>query len=196
MFNQKNYIDVFLANYKNHLFTNNSVLRIERELKMPCYQVIGIHKLTPEQNAGKHNLYLDVIDINGKRIPERIEWGWLGQRQNEIANPVILDKPASEPSGNISLGGFQIVWARVLGKPSDTVSNVTTGLPDEGPGNTWGHHSYYVAFLWVETGIPVVPPVIPPPVIPPNPDDANREWFEKGRKSMKEAIIVEINKLK
>lgn len=194
MFNHRKYLDTFLSNYKHQIFTNNSVARIERFVdNKPHYHIIGIHKLLPEENKSKHNLYLDVVDIQGKRIPEKIAWGWSGQRENEIANPVILDKPANEPSGNISIGGFQIVWAKVLGKDSDTITNVTTGLPDDGPNqwNTWGHHSYYCVWMWVES-TPATPPV--PPVITP-PSDRYEEGYKAGRRAVADAVMELINKI-
>lgn len=187
MLNHRNYLNTFLSEYKHQLFSNNSVLRVERA-NPPCYQIIGIHKLSPDENDGKHHLYMDVVNQQGKRIPEKVQWGWMGQREDEIANPVVLDKPLNEPSGNISLGGFQVVWAKVLGKVSDTVSNVTTGLPDEGPGNTWGHHSYYVVWVWVQS-TPPVPPVIEPP------GDRYAEGYKAGRRAMADAIMELINKV-
>lgn len=195
MFNHQQYLHKFLADYNAGQFHNNSAAQIERFPGNEAhYHLIGIHHLTPEENRSKHNLYLDVIDPSGKRLPERIEWGWSGQRQNETANPVLLDKPANEPSGNISIGGFQIVWAKVLGKPSDRIWGVTTGLPDEGPNqwNTWGHHSYYCVFMWTE-GIKVPPLPTVPPV--PSEEDAYQKGLEVGRAEMKDWIIREIKKL-
>lgn len=160
-FDYRAYLNQFLANYKVGTFTNDSVAKVTRTTETSdFYQLIGIHHLTGDENRGNHNLYMSVVDVSGKRINEKIEWGWEGQKPTEHVNPVVLDKPLNEPDGNISIGKGQIVWADVLGKNSDTISGVTTLLPDEGPFNTIGHHSYYCAWVWNE-GTPV-PPAPPP----------------------------------
>jgi hypothetical protein len=189
MFNHQFYLSKFIADYNAGRFSNNSVATVERTAASgPHYRVIGIHHLTGNENRGNHNLYLDVVDSTGKRRPERVEWGWQGQRPNEKANPVILDKPPYEPGGNISIGKGQIVWAQVLGQPSDRVSGVTTILPDEGPHNTIGHHSHYVVFMWVEGEAPGPEP--PPEPEPPPVDDCAglKEQVREAIKLMQAAL--------
>lgn len=159
MFNHQEYLQRFLTEYKAGRFYNDSEARVERA-STPCFRLIGVHHLSGYENRGKHNLYMDVVDTAGKRVNERIQWGWVGQRANEVANPVVLDKPLNEPSGNISIGAGQVIWARVLGKSSDTVYNVATLLPDEDGWNTLGHHSHYAVWMWVDD-IPEVPPEEP-----------------------------------
>lgn len=161
------YIAKFLADHKAGRFTNNSVLGINRAIAAPAFRVIGIHKLTPDENRSKRNLYAEVIDEASKRLLEELDWGWAGQRPNQVVQPVKLDKPANEPAGNISLDWGQVVWARVKGKPSDTIFNATTNLPDEGPEhwNTIGHHSYFVVWMWDEGDSPVIEPDLPPIVV-------------------------------
>lgn len=163
-FNHKTYLDQFLSDYKAGKFQNNSVAQVTRSFAVPKYQIIGVHHLTAAENVGNHNLYIDIINIDGHRMRNRVEWGWMGQRPDEKVNPVNLDKPMSEPSGNISIWAGQVIWAKVLGQDSDIISGVTTLLPDEGPGNTIGHHSHYVVWLWVENPIDPLPPVDPLPI--------------------------------
>ncbi len=165
IFNHRYYLDAFLADYRLGNFINNSVAKVYRTMEEGgCYRLIGIHKLTPDENRGKHNLYLDVVNIHGIRDRQQIDWGWVGQRRTEVVQPVVLDKPLDEPAGNISIGGGQVIWAKVLNRNSDMILNVTTGLPDESPGNTWGHHSYYTVWVWEEDrpGLPPVEPPAPP----------------------------------
>ena len=119
-----------------------------------------------------------MIDSNGKRLNEEIEWGWEGQKPNQITRPVKLDKPINEPAGNISLDWGQVVWARVKGKSSDKVIGITTNLPDEGPEhwNTIGHFSYFVVWMYYEGR------VIAPPVIPDDPELPTTAEYERGFK--------------
>lgn len=167
MINKQSYITKFRNLYSINIVNNNSVGIILPTIARPAFTIIGIHKLTPSENAGNHNLYMDVIDKNGKRLYEKIEWGWLGQRPNERPQPVTLDKPDNEPAGNIVIWGNQTIWAKVLGKTSDSVTNIHTQLADEGPGNTYGHFSYYVVWMLVDD---IIEPI---PVPPPDTDDCS-----------------------
>lgn len=120
------------------------------------WRVIGIHHLTPEENQGKHAVYIDVVDEAGNRVHNpnlRLRWGWEGQRPDEQTAPKLLDKPDSEPATNLDLYKGQHLWVQIEGDglPSDRVCNCHTNHPDEpGPhGETWnslGHHSFYVLF--------------------------------------------------
>lgn len=161
---RKQYLDNYLKNgYQPIVDTDTPI--ILTGTKFPRYDIIGIHHLTPSENVGKHNLFIDIINRNNDRIMyEQIEWGWEGQRPNEVTRPLVLDKPTSEPSGNIALGSNQTVWAKVLNKESDTVVNIHTRLPDEGSGNTIGHHSFYIVWLYTEDDGEVKPPPVDPPV--------------------------------
>lgn len=162
-FDYKRYVDKFVQNCNNGFPpTNNSVASITIPIHdaKKCFAIIGIHKLTPDENVGKHNLFMEVLDENGKRIHDSvIRWGWEGQKVSEVARPVILDKPNNEPAGNIPIWGTQTIWAEVshLNYPSDRVSNIHTRLPDEGQGNTYGHYSYLVVWMLVDEEIDDIP---------------------------------------
>lgn len=186
MFNHLDYLNNFLKDHRAGRFTNNSVIGVHRTAIAPSYRVIGVHKLTPDENRSKHNLFIDIVDATGKRMAEEIEWGWEGQRPNQIVQPVKLDKPDNEPSGNIVIGGNQNIWAKVKDKNSDKLFNVVTALPDEGPEhwNTWGHHSYYVAWMWDYNITPAPPP------IPPIDTGDYRRGFKDGEESIKRKIRI------
>ena len=123
---------------------------------------IGAYHLTPEENRGKHNLFIEAIDENNNRIfGTAFKWGWEGQGINEPSPDVIDDKPPNELA-NIVVWANQIIWTGVRDDiPSGQVEKVRTTHPDEAPGNTWGHHSFYVAFKRVE-GDETEPPTKPP----------------------------------
>ena len=114
---------------------------------------IGAYHLLPEENGGKHNLYLEAIDENNNRLfGVAFKWGWEGQGPNEPSPDVVDDKPPSEQA-NIVIWANQVIWAGVRDSiPSGEVQKIRSTHPDEGPGNTWGHHSFYVAFKRVTAG--------------------------------------------
>lgn len=140
------------------------------------YRCIGIHHLSPDENAGNHHVFLDVLDEQGHRIPQaQIEWTWIGRHLDEPAPPVTIDKPPTEPGTNLPMNWAQTISASVKDHPSDTVLNLHTRHPDEGEngGNTRGHHSFYVVFQQ-QSGDGTPPPTDPPPTDPPPTDLAEK----------------------
>lgn len=156
MFKHEQYLKYYLDNYTDQIITDTLIPNTKPVIGYPRYEIIGIHKLTPEENDGKHNLYIDVVSKDGKRINEMIDWGWEGQTEAEKlrTKPVSLDKPSNEPAGDIVIFWGQKIFAKVYGKTSDEVYNIHTMLPDEAPGNTRGHHSYYVVWMLAENENP------------------------------------------
>lgn len=115
------------------------------------WKAIGVRHLTPEENKRNHHVYVDVVDETGQRVIDpqlRIRWDWEGRRPDEVADPKPLDKPAGEPAGNVPMNMGQVVSLLIGGDglESDVVSGMHTNWPDEGTGNTRGHHSFYVRF--------------------------------------------------
>jgi len=130
------------------------------------YRCIGVHHLTPDENAGNHHVYLDVLDERGQRIPQaKIEWTWQGRKLTEPAPPVTIDKPDHEPGTNIAVNWGQTISVCIQDETSDTVSNLHTRHPDESSpdaenGNTRGHHSFYVVFQRHSANGPPTPPPV------------------------------------
>ncbi len=128
------------------------------------FRCIGIHHLTPDENAGNHHVFLDVLDEQGQRIrQEQIEWTWGARRLDEQApSSITIDKPDREPGTNIPMNWAQTISVSVKGELSDRVTNLHTRHPAEigdpdcraeaggtvpAPGgNTRDHHSFYVVF--------------------------------------------------
>ena len=121
-----------------------------------CWRLLGVYHLSPDENRGGHQVFIDVVDEQGVRVPlggATVRWGWEGQRADETAPPRPLDKPEPEPAAVIDVFGGQHVWVEIAGDnlPSDRVANLHTGHADE-PGsggeiwNSWGHHSFYLLF--------------------------------------------------
>jgi hypothetical protein len=140
------------------------------------WRAILVRHLTGAENGGKHNVYVDVLDAAGNRDRNpalRIGWTWEGRGHSEGAPPKPLDKPDGEQGdGNVDMYAGQIVsvWIQGDGLPSDRVAGMHIMHPDEEPGNTWGHHSYYCQFQRVRGG--TVDPPIDPPIDPDRPTDA------------------------
>lgn len=112
----------------------------------PCWRCVGIYHLGPSENSRRHNVFVDVLDEAGNRTNAPvIEWTY---RIDGPAQVRKLDKPASEPACDIPINPQDTISLRVSGGdlPSDSVGNLHARHPDEGSGNTWGHHSFYVVF--------------------------------------------------
>lgn len=140
---------------------------IQPTANTPAWKVISVRRLSASENGSKRNVFVDVLTATGERDRDpdlRIGWSWEGQRQDEQAPPVPLDKPdAGELGhGNIPIDRFQKVAVWIVGGVpfSDVVSGMHTNHPDEAPGNTWGHFSYKVVFkraddATVDPGLPI-----------------------------------------
>lgn len=135
-----------------------------------AWRCIGIYHLSPTENRGRHNVFVDVLDETGKRTnAPTIRWTWWIDGPTQTTR---LDKPADEPACDIPLESKATVtlWVDGDSLPSDRVGNLHSRHRDEGDGNTWGHHSYYIVFQ--RQGVTVAPPVEPEPE--PQPDELAR----------------------
>ena len=108
------------------------------------WRAIRVHHLTPAENHGNHHIFLDALDEAGVRIDgakARVTWP-AGEQT------ITVDKPPSEPGANFPMWKWQICAIEMLDLPSDQVTNLHTGHPDEPPGtgNTLFHHSFQVDF--------------------------------------------------
>jgi hypothetical protein len=187
MFNHKDYTDLFIDSPGLYFPASRYGLKVVQADVSPgesYWQVIGIHHLTPDQNRGNRNVFIEALDEQGKRItnpPIWAGWTWEGIQPHERADPVPLDKPGSEPAGTISVGSNQkvSVWikgrSRASNDTSDRVEGLHTVHPDEpGPnGENWnsiGHHSFYV--VWQRVAV-----VEPEPEPEPEPVEDWRKHF-------------------
>lgn len=143
-----------------------SIMRSKAANKWAC---IGIYHLAPTENAGRHNVFIECLDEAGYRLRQPIiAWTW------SLDAPVQqkrLDKPANEPAADIPIDKAATITLWVADEmDSDSVGNLHTRHPDEAPGNTWGHVSFYVVFQR-QSGVitPELPPIDPPTPVDPNP---------------------------
>lgn len=111
------------------------------------WKAVRVHHLLPAENGGNHHIYVDLLDETGARVTgAQVRVTWPGGQ--EI---VIIDKPAGEPGGNFPMWKYQVCDTVATGVPgtnlpSDRVTGMHTGHPDEAPGNTLFHHSFAVDF--------------------------------------------------
>jgi len=137
-------------------------VRVSQGADVEC---IGVHVLTGDENWGKRNVYLAVLDANGERIPNAVvEWMWEGREEPPLR--VVLDKPENEPPGNIALEADMTVSCWLPDCNSARVSGLHTRHTDEPPGNTYGHWSYFVVFRMRGSGVPMPVPPIEEPIQP------------------------------
>lgn len=135
----------------------------------PQYRVAGVRHLNPEENGGNHHAYIDVIDTDGLRL-----WNTMvGVHQHGVGQFFArLDKPAHEPGCNHVLNlnvANNTVFVSEAGYQSERVTGLKSDHPDEGPGNTRGHHSFYVVFVRLDRPLEITPPTEPEPpaIVPP-----------------------------
>jgi len=112
------------------------------------WRVIGVHHLTGAENMGNHHVYCDILDETGQRVNS----ARLTLAHGE-ATPVfaVVDKPASEPGTNFPLwkadrATVAVAWPGAALLPSEQVTGLSSGHPDEEVGNTLFHHSFYIVF--------------------------------------------------
>lgn len=123
------------------------------------WQAVRVHHLTPEENGGNHHIYLDLfdpsLDDDGSPYGKRVYGGRLRITWDGGEQIVVVDKPANEPGTNFPMWRWQVCTVEALGLPggelpSDRVTGLHTGHPDEAPGNTLFHHSFSVTFVKVK----------------------------------------------
>lgn len=135
----------------------------------PRFVAIGVRHLDGGENNGNHNVYVDVIDTGGNRV-----WNaMVGIYQHGVGQFFArIDKPLSEPGCNHILHANvanNTVFLSEAGFQSERVTGLKSDHPDEGPGNTRGHHSFHIVFLRLDQPIEVKPPVDPKPSEPQPP---------------------------
>ncbi len=118
-----------------------------QSLDNPIWRVLGVHHLSPEENKapnedfGKHYVWIEMLCKQGDREGRRaIHWTWQGRQLDEAAPDVFAGQKPHHELVNIplSLGMIVSVWTN----GSDIVTGLSSNHPDEGPGNTIGHHSF------------------------------------------------------
>lgn len=128
-------------------------IKFLRDIEVPedatqYWRVVGVHHLTGAENIGNHHVYADVLDEEGNRVNKA---RLVLFQENAAPLFAVVDKPANEAGTNFPLwkadkGTVAIAWPDDGPLPSEQVTGLSTGHPDEEVGNTLFHHSFYVVF--------------------------------------------------
>jgi hypothetical protein len=132
-----------------------------------AWRCIGAYHLTPDENRGRRNIFLELLDEHGNRVKDAIiNWSESLDRPIKTKRP---DKPDNEPAADIPLNGEDTVTVYITddkGTSSDSVGNLHFRHDRPGSGDVWGHNSFYVVF---QRNAAMMPPVDPPVIIDPEP---------------------------
>mgnify|MGYP005845953297 CR=1 FL=1 len=124
----------------------------------PFWQVVNVRHLSADENRGKHNIFVRVLDANGQRDRNpalRVAYTWEDRRSEEDAPPRPLDKGDDDIGHadiDINKGQHISIWIEGDGAPSARVVNLHTDheasekTSDGQDGNTRFHHSFLVTF--------------------------------------------------
>ena len=159
------------------------------------WRVVGVHHLTGDENRGNHHVYADVLDENGRRINgSRLELLQGG------SNPLyaVVDKPPNEAGTNFPMwsntrGTLAVKWPGDGPLPSESVGILRSDFADEGSGNTWGHHSFYVVFQRTPVAAVTQPQPTPPSEPEPPPPTTPSMTLEEAIATAGQPLIVPLN---
>ncbi len=123
------------------------------------FRVLRVHHLTPEENRGQHHIFVDVLDEEGRRIPDtEVRIAWVGGSQ-----VVRLDPDPFRPGVAFPMDKWNVYEVEVVGEPSARVVGLTAGHPPEGRGNPEFRHSFLVVFQRQRVPMPEVSEEETPP---------------------------------
>lgn len=130
------------------------------------WRVIGIHHLLPKENEGDHTILVEALDEQGNRIRQgKLHAASTFENNQHPPKVSALDKSDMDPMGcdfPMFKDATYSVWIkgahRDANDPSDRVEKLHTRHRDEAPGNTIGHHSFYVVFQRTRKGPTVLDP--------------------------------------
>lgn len=115
----------------------------------PYWKAVRVHHLTPEENQGRHHLFIEVLDEHGHRVVDaRVR---ITSEAGEKIVRVIGDD--HQAAVTFPMDKWDIYDVEVLGLPSDRVVGLTAAHPEEGKGNPAFRHSFLI--VWQRTVAPV-----------------------------------------
>lgn len=116
-----------------------------------AWRVIGIRHLPPEENGGRHNVFVSAT-VDGNEVRNgsvSIAYGWEGQDLSEKVAQIPLNKTPPDLS-DIPIFPNQKLWITLIDAgnfPSDRVSNLHGDLPDSN--GDIHHHSYIISYSFM-----------------------------------------------
>lgn len=106
------------------------------------WRCVHVHKLSDAENEGAHNVYIDLLDINGKRIDSTnspvIRYSWEGMHPDEAPKGLTIDKQSPEPGTNFALFKGMVARFWCESRTGQVYTDEPFGLDAEK-----GHTSYY-----------------------------------------------------
>lgn len=171
MFNFQDWIVTFKGHYQEHGIAYNDTvdmislddplyqISIQRP-QNPIWRVLGIHHLSPNENRGNHNVYIEMLCKQDEREGFRaIHWTWIGRQLNQPAPDVFAgQKPLNELVDlPLNLGMIVSIWSN----GSEIVNGLSSNYPDEMDGNSIGHHSFFICFQEINFDEPDPDPDLP-----------------------------------
>ncbi len=111
------------------------------------WRVRRVRHLTPEENQGRHHLFIRVLfaEDSTEEAPILVEWD-NGQQE------LVYSKDQRDPYQTIAMFTWQTCRVQMLDAPSESVTGLTANHPDElnedgsRSGNTLFHHSFEIEF--------------------------------------------------
>jgi hypothetical protein len=103
------------------------------------WRVTQVHHLTPQENAGNHHIYVEVLDEYDKPVPgARLRVTWAAGEDEIVTAP----PGADEAGASFAMVPGQVFSVEMLGGPSDRVVGLHADHPQEGEGNAPEQHSF------------------------------------------------------
>ena len=108
------------------------------------WQAVLVHHLTPDENRGRHHIFVEVLDEEGRRVNDV---------QVVITNggtrTVKVNTSPKKPAVAFPMGKWDMYEISIANAPGDRVINVTSAHPAEGKGSPESHHSFLI--VWRRT---------------------------------------------
>jgi hypothetical protein len=142
------------------------------------WRVLGIHHLTPDENKGNHNVFIEVLCKQWERNNQQaIHWTWEGRKEYQSAPPVFAGQKGPDELIDLPLNlGMRLsIWTQ----GGEVAQGFSSNHPNEGEGNTIGHHSFFVCFQEVGD---YTEPIPQPPTPDPEPQETvmliKKSWLD------------------
>ena len=141
---------------------------IVRARSLKAYRCIGAYHLTKEEGGGRHNIFVEVLDENGRRDKSPL-LNWTVSTDMPMQSKRLDEKPDNEPAADIPMNAQDTVTVRINdGKPGGDSDSVGGLHFRHTHGGDYGHHSFFLVFQRQST-IVIAPPIDPLPPVEPEP---------------------------
>ncbi len=106
------------------------------------WRVVRVHHLTPEENRGRHHIFVEVLDEAGHRVTDaRVRF------LSEAGERVVGVQPdPRRPAVAFPMDRWQVYDVEMEGLPSDRVIGLTAAHPEEAAGNPQFRHSFLLVW--------------------------------------------------